>query len=98
MIPMWTVGPSQIQGRGIIVTQPLPRGTNLGLAHFWNGQSWSTTALGEYHNHATNPSARNVRVGWHRYLVTTRDLRPGDEITVDYRLQPDLEQPQRGWR
>lgn len=95
---MWTIGPSRIEGRGVLVTAPVPRGTCLGLAHFWDGRGWQTTCLGEYHNHAPTPTAANVRVGLVRYLVAARDLRPGDEITVDYRLQPDLEQPRTDWR
>ena len=94
---MWRVAPSRIQGYGIIADRPIPRGSNLGLAHWWNGSTWATTSLGEYHNHAIPPTATNVRVGSNRYLVATRDIRPGEEITVDYRLQPDLEQPRPGW-
>ena len=28
-----------------------------------------------------------------RNLIASRDIEPGEEITVNYRLQPDLEQP-----
>ena len=30
-----------------------------------------------------------------RYLVTIQPVRQGEELTADYRLQPDLEQPER---
>jgi hypothetical protein len=54
--------------------------------------------LGAFHNHADRPTARNVRAGDQRFLVATQPLAAGTEITVDYRRQPDLEQPRAGWR
>jgi hypothetical protein len=36
-------------------------------------------------------------VGSQRFLVTIRPVEAGEELTGDYRLQPDLEQPQAGW-
>jgi hypothetical protein len=76
----------------------IPRGTVLGLAHWLDWGRWETTPLGEYHNHSTCPTAINVRRGWQRFLVANRNVMPGEEITVDYRKQPDLEQPKIGWR
>jgi hypothetical protein len=32
-----------------------------------------------------------------RYLYTNKNLNPGEEVTVDYTLQPDLEQPIATW-
>jgi hypothetical protein len=29
-----------------------------------------------------------------RYLVTSRDIKKGEELTTNYKLQPDLEQPE----
>lgn len=73
----------------------LTKGTFQRLEH----GRWNTTSpLGQYHNHSNDPTCRNVTVGPYRYLVTLRDLRPGDEATTDYRLQPDLEQPRPGWK
>jgi len=37
-------------------------------------------------------------MGNERHIITKQDMLPGDEVTVDYRLQPELEQPQAGWR
>ena len=39
----------------------------------------------------------NVMDGNVRRLHTLRDLPVGTEITVDYREQPDLEQPKESW-
>jgi hypothetical protein len=35
----------------------------------------------------------SVKVGGKRYLVAKRPLKNNEEITTDYRLQPELEQP-----
>ena len=97
---MWTVAPSRIQGYGIICTHPIEAGTSLGVCHWcspWDGQ-WNLTELGRYHNHSYQPTARSQRVGNYRYLVALCNLQPGDEVTVDYRQQPDLEQPVQDWR
>ena len=94
----WVVGPSRIEGRGVVITRPVMKDAAIGVAHWWYG-GWKTTRdLGAMHNHSETPSCRNVTVGSYRYLVALRDLLPGEEVTVDYRLQPDLEQPMVGWR
>jgi len=96
---VWRIAPSSIQGLGVHVIHFIPAGTSLGIAQALDrdGRTWRVTPLGRYHNHSTSPSARNVRVGNQRYLVAARDLYPGEEVTIDYRLQPDLEQPRAGW-
>jgi hypothetical protein len=95
----WIVGPSRIHGRGVLCARAVPRDATIGVSHWWWQGRWNTTPdLGTFHNHSETPSCRNVTVGSYRYLVALRDLAPGDEVTVDYRLQPDLEQPRPGWR
>ena len=49
--------------------------------------------IGNYHNHSETPNAERVLIGNQRFLKPKRKLRKGEEITVDYRLQPELEQP-----
>jgi hypothetical protein len=49
------------------------------------------------YNHSAEPNCYNKRVGDQRFLVTIRPIKAGEELTGDYRLQPDLEQPQPGW-
>lgn len=95
---VWRIGPSRIQGLGIFMRAALRQGNVIGLAHWMANGRWQTTPLGRFHNHSTRPNALSINVGGRRYLFAARDLFPGDEITVDYRLQPDLEQPQGGWR
>ena len=50
------------------------------------------------HNHSDDPNCHNELVnGKQRFLVASRDIDEGEELTTDYRLQPDLEQPSERW-
>lgn len=82
---------SKIQGVGVFATNPFKQGSFIGLAHT-NGQP--STELGRYHNHSENPNAESVLIGNERYLITKKAIKNGEEITVDYRKQPELEQPE----
>ena len=90
---------SPIHGVGIFAQDHIPNGTHLGAAQIRRSDGgYNVTQLGKNHNHSETPTCRNELVGDTRHLITTQDLAPGDEVTVDYRLQPELEQPQPGWR
>jgi hypothetical protein len=84
------VGKSKIQGKGLFTTQPFTKGAFIGLAH---EDDQPSTMIGKYHNHSESPNAMSVKVGSKRYLVAKRPLKHNEEITTDYRLQPELEQP-----
>jgi hypothetical protein len=81
---------SKIQGKGIFITDSLHKGDFIGLAHT-SGQP--STTLGEYHNHSENPNSMSLKIGENRYLYAIKPMKKGQEITVDYRNQPELEQP-----
>jgi hypothetical protein len=87
----YKVGKSSIQGKGLIVKEPFKEGELIGLAHI-NNQP--TKIVGLNHNHSDEPTAGNIEVGNKRYLVALRNLKPGEEITTNYREQPELEQPE----
>lgn len=82
---------SKIHGLGLFADQEFNEGDMIGLAHY-NGVP--SEIIGKYHNHSDNPNAHSVVIGNKRYLAALRPLRKGEEITVDYRQQPDLEQPE----
>jgi hypothetical protein len=85
------VGKSKIAGKGLFTTDAFEQGEMIGLAHE-NDQP--TSFIGKYHNHSDNPNAVNVKFGDKRYLMAKRPLKRGEEITTNYRLQPELEQPE----
>lgn len=79
-------------GKGLFTKAAYKKGEVIGLAHV-DGQP--TIEIGKNHNHnEKTPTANNVKNGNKRYLVASRNLQPGEEITTNYRLQPDLEQPE----
>ena len=87
-----SVKKSNIQGKGLFIDQPIRKGEIIGLAHLNNQAS---PVVGKYHNHSEDsPTAVNISKGNKRYLVAARDLPAGTEITTNYRLQPELEQPE----
>lgn len=90
------VGKSNIHGNGLFANQDLDR-TNgfFGVTHI-DGQP--TQDLGSFYNHSENPNARVTKIGNKHYIMPIDKIAPGEEITVDYRMQPDLEQPQEGWK
>lgn len=94
-----SISDSPIHGHGVFAADFIPAGTNLGAAQIKRtGTGYDVTDLGRYHNHSDNPSCYNEMLGSTRYLITSIDLFPGDEVTIDYRLQPDLEQPKHNWK
>jgi len=89
---------SDIQGMGAFTDRDFRQGEEVGVCHVRKPESgWDVTELGRYHNHSEEPSCANVMDGNVRRLHTLRDLPVGTEITVDYREQPDLEQPEESW-
>lgn len=90
---------SEIHGKGIFAGEKIAKGADLGTSHIRKNGMWTIPDLGRWHNHSDNPSCHNTLNGsmkdktYTRNLVASRDIEPGEEITVNYRLQPDLEQP-----
>ena len=92
------LGPSKIHGTGVFCQEEVPAHINLGVAQVRNPNGgYRITELGRYHNHSENPNCYNIMIGNKRHLFSKRSLLPGEEITVNYRMQPDLEQPKPGW-
>jgi hypothetical protein len=82
---------SKIDGLGLFTDQEFNEGDIIGLAHY-NGVP--SEIIGKYHNHSDNPNAHSVSIGNKRYLAALRPLKKGEEITINYRQQPELEQPE----
>jgi len=89
---------SPIHGAGIFAKGPIPAHMDLGPAQIKHSDGrYNITGLGKYHNHSSNPTCYNKMLGNVRHIFPHYDLKVGDEITVDYTLQPDLEQPKNDW-
>jgi hypothetical protein len=83
---------SKIEGKGLFADKEFNEGDLIGIAHI-NGKP--TGMIGRFHNHSDKPNAHSISIGNKKYLAALRPLMKGEEITVDYRRQPDLEQPEQ---
>lgn len=77
--------------KGLFANKQIKQGERIGLAHK-DGQPVGT--LGNMHNHSDEPNMHSIKVGNKRYVYAKRDIKPGEELTTNYRMQPELEQPE----
>lgn len=87
----YKIGKSNIEGQGLIAAMDLKPGDLIGLSHS-NGEIASE--IGQYYNHSDTPNAVSALVGGDRYVIVSENISMGGEITVDYRKQPELGQPE----
>jgi hypothetical protein len=78
-------------GKGLFANNGFRKNQLIGLAHK-DGQPVGN--IGNMHNHSDNPNMYSVKQGNERYVYAKRDIQPGEELTTNYRLQPELEQPE----
>lgn len=92
----FAIRPSPIQGNGVFATKPLRKG-DLINTHFKAGTQ--ITDFGANLNHSSSPNAISKKQedgGYKTYAE--KNIEPDDEITLDYTVNQDLEQPQKGWK
>ena len=87
-----TIKQSGINGLGLFADQAIKQGTNLGTTHIKVDDKIIRTPLGGFINHSNSPNCVKVelhangtepfRKKWN--LVTTRDIKKGEEITLRY--------------
>lgn len=81
---------SNIEGKGIFTKDFFKKGDLIGLTHT---NSQPSTELGKFHNHSETPNTESLLIGNNRFLFAKKDINKNKEITVDYKKQPELEQP-----
>jgi hypothetical protein len=83
---------STIKGadKGLFSNQSFKKNQLIGLAHR-DGQP--VGEIGKMHNHSDKPNMYSVKKGNERHVYAKRDIKAGEELTTDYKLQPELEQP-----
>jgi hypothetical protein len=92
------VGGSKIHGKGVFAEKNLDENETIGLLHTINNpHDYTFTELGRLHNHNDEPNCHNQLINNQRFLVASRPINKGEELTTNYRLQLDLEQP-TDWR
>jgi len=88
-----TIGPSTIQGQGLIATRGFSEGDVIApvvdIVPEGQGDMRSDllqTAQGRYLNHADEANSRNIQLSPSQYGIRALcDIAPGEEITTDYR-------------
>ena len=102
------IKPSNIHGDGIHAMHYLPKNFYVGqLTIPKNGGDprikFQVTAFGRKLNHSHKPNCIIRRqecggpCGYHT-LFTTRDIKPGEELTVNYTKTKEFKQPEPGWK
>ena len=89
-----TIKPSGIHDLGLFAEQDIKKATNLGMTHFKVGDTIFRTPLGGFINHSNTPNCTKAAVRmptvetllldkkWN--LMTTQDIKKGEEITLRY--------------
>ena len=87
---------SNIHGIGVFINDDVEKGQTLGVSHASYNGIWYMTTHG-YYNHSENPNCRIEVEGNITIMIAKRKILHGEELTVDYRDQPFLEQPKKDW-
>jgi len=95
----FNIGPSNIHGNGVMCKTPISNGSFINNAILPTGHAMNikTTKFGAHMNHSVNPNAETRKEGDIYKTYAIIDIKPGDEITVDYTKNKELEQPKPGW-
>ena len=88
---------SDIQGKGVFSTKKISPGEFINIALFKTDDFYDTTTFGGMINHCSKPNCRTRYEGEYYRTYATKNINPGDELTVDYSLNKTLQQPEPGW-
>ena len=93
-----TIKESKVQGLGLFATKDFDENVVLGIVHIKNKNfphGYIRTALGAFYNHSNDPNCKNLAGFWHqlpvKYIVTTRKIKAGEELTAKYTLYKDFD-------
>jgi len=79
-----TIKKSGIHGLGLWCVKPIPKGTEIGMSHFYWGDQLCRTPLGAFYNHSDNPNIEKTQRDSRFFIVATRDIWAGEELTCTY--------------
>ena len=103
---------SPIHGNGIFATEDIKKHTTLFETHVLDEPMWINIKPNCSYNHSKDNEncssvtrsissiidGEEIPTRQIKFLVTLCDIKKGEELLVDYTKDPDLEQPQEGWR
>jgi len=85
--PYLTIKQSSVDGLGLFAVKSIKKSINIGISHvkdihFANG--YIRTPLGGFINHNNTPNCRTSLEGRLVYIITTTDIKAGEELTLKY--------------
>ena len=85
------IGMSTIEGNGLFTSTQLSANTEMGITHIrYNSDDFHAnyirTPLGGFMNHAQLPNCEFYECGAYLKMKTSRDIKPGEELTITYTL------------
>jgi len=100
LINNYKIRQSPIHGRGVFANKAFKSGefVNTHIYPDKNGEP-KATHFGGFLNHSHIPNAltKKYKDGFYKTFAIV-DIKPGDEITLDYTKNKTLEQPRKGWK
>lgn len=93
---MYKLGESKIHGHGLIATKDIKSNVDVGLSHIGiglvNGKvvAGEATDIGNFQNHNNSPNCINKIVGKDLHMVTTKEIRCGEELTINFYENTDI--------
>lgn len=87
--PCVTIGPSEVEGLGLLSRAHIGKGVILGVTHIKHRafrDGYIRTPLGGFINHSDEPNVETIKRGRILYLKSIRDIKPNEEITLKYHL------------
>ena len=84
-----TIRNSEIHGLGLFTTENIKKDVLLGITHIKDDRfedGYIRTPLGGFFNHSENYNTKIVSDDTYLYLLTTEDIKCGDEILAFYTL------------
>ena len=85
------IGESKIHGQGLVASENIPMGTDLGISHYRKGDDVIRTPLGGFINHSEDPRGTSIQISivpfWDLWIVTSiKDIKLGVVITLIYTM------------
>jgi SET domain-containing protein len=82
-----TIKKSDIHGLGLWCVEKIIAGQEIGLSHFYWGETLMRTPLGAFYNHdPVNANIEKIAQDSRFMMVATKDIWPGQEILCNYTL------------
>jgi len=96
LIQNFKIVKSNIHGSGVIATKEIEPNELINIAIYKDGE-YHCTKFGAYMNHSYSPNAITKHEDDRYITYAEKKINPGDEILVDYTVNPELEQPDPSW-